>query len=64
MTETKFLIVDRENPDHEIVKWVTLAEILEEINRDRSEEWTDYNTSDYEEGLKEWTAWTIIKEKA
>lgn len=33
-----------------LVVW-TLDEILEEINRDRSEEWTDYDESDWKEGL-------------
>lgn len=28
--------------------------ILEEINRDRSEDWTDYDETDWEEGWKEW----------
>ena len=27
---------------------------LEEINRDRSEEWQDYNETDWEEGWCEW----------
>ena len=27
---------------------------LEEINRDRSEEWQDYNDTDWEEGWGEW----------
>ena len=41
---------------------VNLYQILNEINRDRSEEWTDYDQSDYKEGLKEWTDWTLIGE--
>jgi hypothetical protein len=28
--------------------------VLEEINRDRSEEWQDYNKTDWEEGWYEW----------
>ncbi len=28
--------------------------VLEEINRDRSEEWQDYNETDWEEGWCEW----------
>jgi len=28
--------------------------VLEEINRDRSEEWQDYNETDWEEGWYEW----------
>ena len=32
----------------------TISEILEEINRDRSEEWVDYDESDWLEGWDEW----------
>lgn len=39
---------------------VNLYQILNEINRDRSENWTDYDQSDFQEGLKEWTDWTLI----
>jgi len=33
--------------------WNT-EELLEEINRDRTEDWEDYNSSDWEEGWFEW----------
>lgn len=39
---------------------VNMYEILNEINRDRSDEWTDYDQQDFKEGLKEWTDWTLI----
>lgn len=39
---------------------VNMYELLNEINRDRSEEWTDYDQEDFEEGLSEWTDWTLI----
>ena len=32
---------------------LTLPEILEEINRDRSDDWQSYNESDWREGLAE-----------
>ena len=32
----------------------TLTQVLEEINRDRSEDWTDYDVSDWREGWREW----------
>ena len=32
----------------------SLPQILEEINKDRSSEWTDYDESDYVEGWCEW----------
>lgn len=37
----------------EIQEWGMDA-ILEEINRDTSERWTDYNESDWLEGWNEW----------
>jgi hypothetical protein len=45
----------------EIVEW-TVAEILEEINRDRSPHWTDYDETDWKEGLDEWTWYELIGE--
>lgn len=39
--------------DNKIVEW-TIEAMLEEINRDRSSEWTDYDENDYFEGWKEW----------
>ena len=39
---------------------VNMYEILNEINRDRSEEWTDYDQHDFIEGLEEWTDWTLL----
>ena len=32
----------------------TLPQVLGEINRDRSEDWTDYNASDWREGWFQW----------
>ena len=40
------------DPDYPDVEW-TVAEILEEINRDHSGDWTDYDESDWREGLRE-----------
>jgi hypothetical protein len=39
--------------ENEIHEW-SLQEIIEYINADRSNEWTDYNESDWKEG---WDAW-------
>tara|TARA_R100001460_G_scaffold3427_2_gene10409 strand:- start:3333 stop:3584 length:252 start_codon:yes stop_codon:yes gene_type:complete len=47
--------------DGETSLW-TLPEILEEINRDRSEEWTDYDESDWREGLDEFTNFQLLAE--
>ena len=38
---------------------MTLPMILEEINRDRSEEWTNYNETDWREGLAEFTTYEV-----
>lgn len=37
----------------EIQQWPIEA-VLEEINRDRSSGWTDYDESDWQEGWDEW----------
>lgn len=37
----------------EVEKW-TIDQVLEEINRDHSDEYTPYDESDWEEGWKEW----------
>tara|TARA_R100000951_G_scaffold114120_1_gene117696 strand:- start:10755 stop:10943 length:189 start_codon:yes stop_codon:yes gene_type:complete len=39
--------------ENEIHEW-SLQEIIEYINADRSNEWTDYNESDWKEGWDEW----------
>lgn len=41
---------------------MTLHEILDEINRDRSEEWIDYDESDWREGLEQWTFLILLGE--
>lgn len=38
----------------------SVKEILEEINRDRSADWTDYKKHDWKDGL-EWIEWRIFK---
>ena len=37
----------------EILNW-SIAQVLSEINRDRSHGWTDYDESDWFEGWSEW----------
>ena len=37
----------------EILDW-DLEDVLAEINRDHSDEWTDYDESDWLEGWNEW----------
>jgi len=50
MNKILYKIVNIET--HEIML-LTVSEILEEINRDRSDEWQDYDESDWREGLDE-----------
>ena len=42
---------------------VTLPMILEELNRDRSEEWTNYDETDWREGLAEITTYEVMEEE-
>lgn len=49
--EPTFQILNLET--QETFTW-TLTEVLEEINRDRSDEWTDYNKEDWQEGWNHW----------
>ena len=41
---------------------MTLPQVLEEINRDRSNSWIDCDESDFREGLDQFTEYVIIKE--
>jgi len=52
-----------EGYDKEEFEW-SVDEIVEEINRDRSPEWSDYDETDFEEGWREWCEgnWYTIKE--
>ena len=45
---------------NEVFKW-TIPQILEEINRDRSDQWTDYDLSDWREGLEEFTEFEVVE---
>lgn len=41
---------------------MTLPMILEEINRDRSDGWTNYDETDWREGLAEFTTYEVIED--
>ena len=41
----------------------SLKEILEEINRDRSDNWQNYDETDWREGLSEFTTWELVEGK-
>ena len=42
---------------------MTLPMILEEINRDRSEGWTNYDETDWREGLAEFTTYEVMNDE-
>jgi hypothetical protein len=41
---------------------MTLPMILEELNRDRSAEWTRYDETDWREGLAEFTTYEVVED--
>ena len=49
----------RDTEDGSIYK-MTLPQILEELNRDRSENWECYDSTDWREGLSEFTTYEVI----
>jgi len=56
--QKKYAILNTETG--RVNRW-PLSKILENINRDRSDEWTDYDETDWQEGLEEFTEFTLIK---
>lgn len=56
---------DTPDPDDrdvgKILEW-TMEQILAEINRERSSGWTDYDETDWVEGLTEWTCYEPAEE--
>ena len=42
---------------------MTLPMILEELNRDRSDEWMNYDETDWREGLAEFTTYEVIDDE-
>tara|TARA_R100001015_G_C4531605_1_gene97868 strand:+ start:59 stop:256 length:198 start_codon:yes stop_codon:yes gene_type:complete len=42
---------------------MTLPMILEELNRDRSEEWTNYDKTDWREGLAVFTTYEVMEDE-
>jgi hypothetical protein len=55
--ETQYVLFD--NHTGEIVRW-TLEEVLEELNRNRSEGWIPYDETDFEDALERFTEYTLI----
>ena len=44
------------------VEW-TLKQILDNINRDRNQDWIDYDETDWKEGLEVFTEYRIERKK-
>lgn len=53
----------RDKANGSIYPKMQLKDILEEINRDRSEEWIDYDESDWREGLEQFTTLEVVEGK-
>jgi len=60
MTEMKFTIVDHNTKE---TQTLPISEIIENINRDRSDEWIDYGLGDWIEGLCNFTEFNLVLEK-
>ena len=41
---------------------MSLPEILKEINRDRSDDWTNYDETDWRDGVTNWIDYELIGE--
>lgn len=55
------MIIVKSKEDGETYTFANVKEVLEEINRDRSNEWTDYNKHDWKEGLEVFTEYELVK---
>lgn len=61
MANTLFKV--RHKDEGTIYIW-DIDEVLEEINRDRSDTWTKYTATDnLPDALSEWTDWEVLEEK-
>lgn len=60
--DEQYVLKDETNDKYikELHYVMNMYDILQEINRDRSAEWTDYDQLDFKEGLEEWTNLKLI----
>ena len=58
--EEQYVLKNAMNEKDEFCLCFNMYELLQEINRDHSEEWTDYDQKDFQEGLEEWTSYELI----
>lgn len=54
-------IVVQDRDTKEVVIFNSLGDLLKDINSDRSAEWTDYDETDWREGLSEFTQYDLVK---
>lgn len=57
--QIRYVVIDKE---HKKIHLMTVDEILSEINRDHSEDWIDYDESDWREGMEQWTQLVLLAE--
>jgi hypothetical protein len=55
------MIICKDKETGEIKKFKNVKAVLKDINRDRSQDWTNYTTHDWKEGLKVFTEYEIVK---
>lgn len=58
--EQKYVLTNAMNENEKFCLIFNMYELLQEINSDHSAEWTDYDQSDFEEGLREWTSYELV----
>lgn len=55
------MIICKNTDTGELKTFKNVRSILREINRDRSQEWVNYNKHDWREGLEVFTEFELIK---
>ena len=58
--EEQFVLKNAMNENEKFCLVFNMYELLQEINRDHSDQWTDYDQRDFEEGLGEWTSYELV----
>ena len=48
------------NTETGLIHKFTINEMIKDINRDRSEDWQDYDLSDWKEGMEHFTEWRLV----
>ncbi len=50
------------NTETGLIRTFTINEMIKDINRDRSEDWQDYDLTDWQEGMEQFTEWELFEE--